>query len=415
MKKLLISLIPPPLLSAYHLAMAEGSALLAGYPSRKLTVIGITGTKGKSTVAELVRAMLEANGHTVALASTIRFAVGSESEPNLFKMTMPGRGYLMRFLRKALRAGATHAVVEITSEGARQFRHRGLELDALVFTNLSPEHLESHGGLEQYIEAKLSIARHLKESKKRPRIIVANSDDEIGMRFLETEAEVKKPFSLEDAKPYSADEHGARFLWRGQLIAVPLPGLFNLKNCLAALSLGEALSIPVSVMKKALEHIGPIPGRAERVEAGQRFSVIVDYAHTPDSLKALYEAYKGKRKICVLGSTGGGRDSWKRPEMGRIADEHCEVAILTEEDPYDEDPGKIVDDVAKGFSKRRPHIIPERRAAIRDALKEARDGDVVLITGKGTDPFIMGPRGDKQEWSDKEVAREELKKMGYHR
>ena len=395
--------------------MAEGSALLAGYPARKLTVIGVTGTKGKSTVTELIRAILEANGHTVALASTIRFSIGEDSEPNLFKMTMPGRGYIVRFLRKALRAGATHAVVEITSEGARQFRHRGIELDALVFTNLSPEHIESHGGLEQYIDAKLSIARHLKESAKRPRIIVANADDEIGLRFLETDVEVKKSFSLEDAKPYSADEQGARFLWRGQLIATPLPGLFSLKNCLAALSLGEALGIPVAVMKKALEHIGPIPGRAERVEAGQRFSVIVDYAHTPDSLKALYDAYKGKRKICVLGSTGGGRDAWKRPEMGRIADEHCDVAILTEEDPYDEDPRKIVDDVAKGFNKRRPHIIPERRAAIRDALKEARDGDVVLITGKGTDPFIMGKQGSKQEWSDKEVAREELKKMGYHR
>jgi UDP-N-acetylmuramoyl-L-alanyl-D-glutamate--2,6-diaminopimelate ligase len=415
MKKTILALTPALLLNTYHLLVAEVSALLAGYPSSKLTVIGVTGTKGKSTVAELIRAVLEANGHTVALASTIRFAVGPESEPNLFKMTMPGRGHLQRFLRRAVRAGATHAVVEMTSEGARQYRHKGIELDALVFTNLSPEHIESHGGLENYIAAKLSLAHHLEASRKRPRIIVANADDEVGLRFLEAEVEVRKQFSLEEARPYSADDAGARFVWRGQLIAVPLPGLFNLKNCLAALSLGEALGIPLPVMKKALEHIGPIPGRAERVEAGQRFSVVVDYAHTPDSLKALYEAYQGKRRICVLGSTGGGRDAWKRPEMGRIADEHCDVAILTEEDPYDEDPAKIVDDVAKGFRKRRPHIIPERRAAIRDALKEARDGDVVLITGKGTDPFIMGPRGGKQAWSDKEVAREELKKMGYHR
>ena len=167
-------------------------------------------------------------------------------------------------------------------------------------------------------------------------------------------------------------------------------------------------------MKKALEHVGTIPGRAERVERGQRFSVIVDYAHTPDSLRALYDAYGGSRKICVLGSTGGGRDRWKRPEMGRIADEFCDVSILTEEDPYDEDPHKIVDDLASGFVRRKPRIIPERRAAIRDALKEAREGDAVLITGKGTDPFIMGPKGGKVPWSDKKIAEEELQKLGYN-
>jgi UDP-N-acetylmuramoyl-L-alanyl-D-glutamate--2,6-diaminopimelate ligase len=415
MKRLLISLLPPSLLGAYHYTAAAVSALVAGSPSRKMVVIGITGTKGKSTTAELVRTILEGAGHTVALASTIRFSVGGESEPNLFKMTMPGRGYLQRFLAKALRAGATHAVIEMTSEGARQFRHVGLELDALVFTNLSPEHIESHGSLEHYIDAKLSLSRHLEHSRKRPRIIVANADDAVGARFLEAGVEVKAPFSLEDAKPYSADDNGVRFVWRGELFSVPLPGLFSLKNCLAALALGHSLGVETSVMKKALEHVGPIPGRAERVERGQRFSVIVDYAHTPDSLKALYEAYAGKRKICVLGSMGGGRDSWKSPEMGRIADEHCDVAILTEEDPYDDDPKRLVDNVAAGFRRRVPRIIPERRAAIRDALKEAHEGDAVLITGKGTDPFIMGPRGTKRPWSDKKVAEEELEKLGYHK
>lgn len=414
MKQLITSLIPAPVLHFYHLTFAYCGALLAGLPSRKLIVIGVTGTKGKSTTTELIRAILAEAGHTVAVASTIRFAIGMDSEPNLFKMTMPGRAYLQFFLARAVKARATYAVIEMTSEGARQFRHKGITLDALVFTNLSPEHIESHGGLEKYKQAKLSLMRHLEESPKRPRIIVANADDPVGKEFLEAKVELCVPFRLHDAEPYHVDEYSVRFLWRGELMSVPLPGLFNLKNCLAALALGEALNIPAMVMKKALEHVGVIPGRAERVEKGQQFSVIVDYAHTPDSLRALYDAYQGKRRICVLGSTGGGRDSWKRPEMGRIADEFCDVSILTEEDPYDEDPHKIVGEVAKGFVRHTPRIIPERRAAIRDALKEAHRGDVVLITGKGTDPFIMGPSGGKVPWSDKKVAEEELQKLGYN-
>ena len=210
MKSFLVSFLPAPILNSYHLAFAYLGALVFGFPSRKLFVIGVTGTKGKSTTVELIRAILTEAGHTVAVASTIRFAVGRDSEPNLFKMTMPGRAYLQRFLRKALNAGATHAVVEMTSEGAKQFRHKGITLNALVFTNLAPEHLESHGGLEKYKEAKLSLARHLESSSKRPRIIVANADDPVGQEFLKTVAEVRVPFHLSDAEPYTADDESVR-------------------------------------------------------------------------------------------------------------------------------------------------------------------------------------------------------------
>ncbi len=239
-------------------------------------------------------------------------------------------------------------------------------------------------------------------------------DDKYGQKFLDTSVEKRAPFSLADAQPYTADDKGTRFVWRGTLFSVPLPGIFNLQNCLTALALGEALDIQTSVMKKALEHTGVIPGRAERIEGGQPFAVIVDYAHTPDSLRALYETYKNKRIIAVLGNTGGGRDTWKRPSMGKIADEYCSVAYLTNEDPYDEDPQKIIDEVEAGFKTNKPKIILDRRAAIATALKEARDGDAVLITGKGTDPYIMGAHGKKEPWSDAAVAKEELSKLGYN-
>ncbi|HVV38764.1 MAG TPA: UDP-N-acetylmuramyl-tripeptide synthetase [Candidatus Paceibacterota bacterium] len=413
MKKLLRKLLPAPLLDAYHHTLAVGGSLVYRFPSKKLFVIAVTGTKGKSSTVELIRSILVEAGYNTAAASTIRFSIGKESEPNLFKMTMPGRFFLQHFLRRAVDAGASHAVIEMTSEGARQFRHKGIELNALVFTNLQPEHIESHGSFEKYAEAKLSLAKHLEDSPKRPRYIVANADDAYGKKFLDINVEVKKTFSLKDAEPYSVDDASVRFVWKRELLGAPLPGLFNLRNILAAVTLADAMEVPMPVIKRALAHHAPISGRAERVVAGQPYVVVVDYAHTPDSLKALYETYRDRRIIAVLGSTGGGRDAWKRIEMGRIADEYAHVAILTNEDPYDEDPQNIVDELAKGFTKKRPFVILDRRKAIREALREAKPTDAVLITGKGTDPYIMGPHGTKEVWSDKKVAEEELSKLGY--
>ena len=412
MKELLKRLTPQALLDFYYKSFAILGSWYYRRPSKKLFVVGITGTKGKSTTSELVRTMLAGQGLKVALASTIHFRIGDDIEPNLFKMTMPGHAYLQKFMRKAVDAGCTHAVIEMTSEGAKQFRHLGIELDALIFTNLQPEHIESHGSMEAYVEAKLRLAYGLEESSKRPRYIVANVDDQYGEKFLDVTVEAKAPFSLTDAEPYSVDDTSVRFMYKkGELFAVPLPGLFNLRNILATLSLGSAMGLDMKAMKKALEHVAPIAGRAERVEAGQQFAVVIDYAHTPDSLEALFETYKGKRIIVVMGSTGGGRDQWKRPAMGKLADKYCDVAILANEDPYDEDPKKILEAIAKGFFNRRPKIILDRREAIRAALREAKPGDVVLITGKGTDPYIMGPHGSKEEWSDKRVAEEELQKL----
>ncbi|MDE2071386.1 MAG: UDP-N-acetylmuramoyl-L-alanyl-D-glutamate--2,6-diaminopimelate ligase [Patescibacteria group bacterium] len=397
----------------YHWLFAWEAALRYGFPSRKLVVIGVTGTKGKSTVSELTYRVLTAAGHKTALASTIHFVIGDKAEPNLFKMTMPGRGHLQKFLRGAVDQGCTHAVIEMTSEGARQFRHKGIALDALVFTNIAPEHIESHGGFDNYLKAKLSLARALERSPKRPRFVAANLDDEHGKDFLAADVEQKVPFPLAQARSYNADDAGVRFVWRDILFAVPLPGMFNLYNSLAVVALCEAMGVPLEVMRRALEHTPAVAGRAERIECGQPFAVVVDYAHTADSLRALYETYTPSRIIAVLGNTGGGRDQWKRPLMGALADEYADLAILTNEDPYDEDPKKILTEMQRGFKKHTPKIVLDRRTAIADALRLAKAGDVVLITGKGTDPYIMGPRGQKEPWSDARVAQEELARLGY--
>jgi UDP-N-acetylmuramoyl-L-alanyl-D-glutamate--2,6-diaminopimelate ligase len=178
---------------------------------------------------------------------------------------------------------------------------------------------------------------------------------------------------------------------------------------LAVIKAAQFAGVPLPKISEALAALERIPGRTERINEGQPYQVIVDYAHTPDSLQALYDAYP-VRKICVLGNTGGGRDTWKRPEMGKIADEMCAEVILTDEDPYDEDPQQIVEQMAAGM-KRKPRIIMDRREAIHTALTLAQPGDAVLITGKGTDPYIMQANGKKLPWSDANVAREELRKL----
>ncbi len=467
--RLLYSLPPKPLRSLYHLALALAGALWHRFPARSLTVIGVTGTKGKTTVTELISAILEEAGYTVALSNGVRFKIGGSEERNLSRMTMPGRFFLERFLRRALSRGATHAVIEMTSEGAAQHRHRFLALDALVFTNLAPEHIESHGSFAAYRDAKLSIARALARSRKKTRVIVANADDAEGERFLAASRPAEQsPFSLKDTEPYEIQDDGITFTFGGHRIRSPLVGVFNLSNILAAATLARGLDIRTETIARAIASFAGVPGRMEYIREGQSFDVVVDYAHTPDSLRNVYAflkesisnfpafaktstsalasagkqfpisnkisndksqiSNKTKKLICVLGATGGGRDKWKRPEMGRIAAEYCDHIILTNEDPYDEDPNQILAELESGISNFQfpisKHVhdtkykvqnthekILDRRLAIRTALGIAQRGDTIIITGKGSDPSICGPRGTKEPWSDAVVAREELARL----
>ena len=396
---------------AYHFLLALTGTIIYRHPSRHIFVVGITGTKGKSSTAEFVNAALSAAGKKTAVLSTIRFKIGDTTRPNKYKMTMPGRFFTQKFLREAVDAGCDAAIIEMTSEGARFFRHLGVELDALIFTNLSPEHIESHGSFANYKRAKLRLAKRLAQSKKPVRMAIGNIDNEHAPSFLIWPVEKNIGYSLKDAQILSENEHGSTIKWNGIDISIPLPGRFNISNALAALTLAREMDLSLEEAKKGIEKLSLIRGRVERVDAGQAFSVIVDYAHTDDSLKKLYEAFPTSRKIAVLGSTGGGRDSWKRPVLGKIADEYCDEIIVTNEDPYDEDPMKIVNEVASGVKNHTPHIILDRREAIAKALSLAQPGDTVLISGKGTDPYIMGPHGTRLPWDDATVAREELEKM----
>ncbi|MCX6738529.1 MAG: hypothetical protein NT098_00565, partial [Candidatus Parcubacteria bacterium] len=214
--------------------------------------------------------------------------------------------------------------------------------------------------------------------------------------------------SLKDVEPYQTGINGITFTFEGENIVSPLPGVFNIYNALSAALCAKHFGVSVKSIALGIKNIPKIRGRMEKINEGQPFEVYVDYAHTADSLKQAYESLKGKNLICILGSTGGGRDRWKRPEMGAVADTYCNHIILTNEDPYDEDPENIINEVKSGIKNKTPEIIPDRREAIYTALSIAKQGDAIIITGKGTDPYIMEANGKMTPWDDAKIVREEL-------
>lgn len=408
-------IIPRSIFSAanplYHKILSFISALIYRFPSNNIFIVGVTGTKGKSSTVELVNAILEEAGYTTALSGTVRFKIGKESTDNMYKMSMPGRFVIQKFLRDAVNAKCTYVVMEMTSQGVAQYRHKNIHLDALIFTNLSPEHIESHGSYENYRNAKLELAKSLELSSKKRKLIIVNKDDKEAHRFLAYKIPESYTFSLKDAEPYILHDDGVSLTIDGKTFKSPLPGIINIYNMLAAITFAKTQNISNDIIVRALEKFTGTRGRIERIDEGQNFKVIVDYAHTADSLQKFYQIFGNTRKICVLGNTGGGRDKWKRSEMAKVAEEYCDEIILTNEDPYDEDPRSIVEDMSKALTKKKAEIIMDRREAVASALKKARPGDAVLLTGKGTDPYIMGPNNSKIPWSDAEVAREEIRKI----
>jgi len=394
--------IPKFIFSLYYQFWPLLGAVIYRLPSRKIKVIGITGTNGKTTVTHLATEILEAAGYKVASISSIRFKIGEKEWKNELKMTMPGRMKIQKFLRQAVDARCQYVVIEVTSEGIKQYRHKFIDFDVAVFTNLTPEHIEAHGGFENYKKAKGELFKIAKRA-------IINLDDENAEYFSALCKGKKYGYSV---KSGSID------------LKIPLLGKFNLYNALAAANVGLSQGVDMKVIKEALEKIEGIPGRMEEI-IKEPFSVIVDYAHTPDALEKVYKTVKGSHKlICVLGAAGGGRDKWKRPQMGKIAAHYCDEIILTNEDPYDEDPGKIISQIEAGVRSENPCDICigpagesdkehrkievvrvlDRKEAIKKALRDARRGDTIIITGKGAEPWLMTREG-RIAWDDREIVR----------
>ncbi|MCL4404197.1 Mur ligase family protein [Patescibacteria group bacterium] len=393
------------LYSAYHWLWAFLGALRFGFPSRHITVIGVTGTKGKSTTVELIAEALMANGHKVAFLTSVWRMVGGSRAKNLSGNSMPGRGSIQSFLNSARQAGCAYAVIEVTSQGVAQHRHLFIDWDAAVFLNLAPEHIESHGSFENYRAAKVAFFSSLRHSSKKTRLFFVNRKDPNSPWFIRSAERVP----------------GGRITEFDGYAPLKNPWFrsdFNRENAGAAAAVAEAFGVPAETVRRAFEDFGGVPGRMEFVQKDP-FAVVVDYAHTPDSLEAIYRSVRPEeifgrpgRLIAVLGSAGGGRDKWKRPKMGAVAARYCDALVLTSEDPFDEDDREIIKELRSGFADAQtPRLRPEntfevldRREAIRRAVGLARPGDTVVLTGKGSESYIRVASGNKVPWSEKDVV-----------
>jgi UDP-N-acetylmuramoyl-L-alanyl-D-glutamate--2,6-diaminopimelate ligase len=399
MKDLLKKFTPSFLISWYHFLLAFLGAIIYRFPSQKIFVVSVTGTKGKSTVVNLAGKILEEAGFKTGWVTSLTLKIGKKEWLNPYHMTMPGRFLIQKFLREMVDNKCHYALIEVTSEGILQYRHRFIDFKAAVFTNLAPEHIEAHGSFEKYREAKGKLFALAKD------IHIINLDDENSDYFLKFPAKKKYTYGLNRG---DVNRQNTKF-------KINLLGDFNIYNALAAICIGLSQGVDLEICKKALEKVKGIPGRMEIIDEGQDFTVIVDLAHTPDSFEKVFKLVNDlphNKIISVFGSAGGGRDRWKRPELGKIAAEYSDQIVLTNEDPYEEDPLVILNQIESGIKNSQAPIIKilDRREAIRKAFQSAQKNDIVLVLGKGTEQtMVIGSK--KIPWDDREVAREELKNI----
>ena len=416
--------------------MGSVAAALYDHPTRAMEVIGVTGTDGKTTTTNLLDAILSADGRRTGLMSTVDFKIGATRWPNNSRFTTLEAPEVQGMLARMRDEGVRTAIVETTSSGLALRRVWGVEYDIAVVTNITSEHLEVHGTLENYRRAKAMLFEAVDPQRVKPlpfpvaRVCVLNADD--------SSFEYLKPFCRAPIISYGIDHaasvmameielgsSGTRFLLRlpdggEREIRTPLVARFNVYNCLAALAVGYAQGIPVDVMAGALERFAGVSGRMERIDNGQPFAVIVDYAHTADSLAKVLDVLRPVtpgRLIVVFGSAGD-RDRVKRPEMGAVAARKADFAVITDEDPREEDAMSILREIAAGAetagaSEHARYVcVVGRREGIAAAFRMARAGDTVLLAGKGHEQSIVIGR-EKAPWDDRTVAREELAQVGY--
>lgn len=419
-------------------ALAFAAAWWYGDPTATLSVVGVTGTDGKTTTSFLAVAALERAGISTGLIGTVETKIGAAREPNPQHVTTPEAPELQATLRAIADAGDRAAVVETTSHGLALNRVEAIRYDAAVFTNLTHEHLELHGTFEAYRAAKVSLFERLAATpagRPWPRVGIVNHDDPNAAPFEAATrtsnaalltygtgagADVRATGIEEDASRLRFD--AAAPGWSGR-VALRLAGRFNVHNALAVIALGQGLGLDPEAVRAGIEDLEGVPGRMQRIEAGQPFGVIVDFAHSPASLEKVLDilgpgaAARGGGLIAVFGSAGE-RDRGKRPMMGRVAGERCRLVVVADEDPRGEEPVSILEEIAAGaeaVGRRRGEdllLIADRRIAIAAAFRRARPHDIVLLAGKGHEHTIEYASGDIP-WDEAAVARDALAAMGY--
>ena len=438
LKKVLKGFLSPQTILFYHRFLALFGNVLYFFPSHRMVVIGVTGTKGKTSTANFIWAALSASSSQVGLISTANMRIGEKETLNKYHMTMPGRFTIPKLMRQMRSAGCRFCVVEVTSEGIKQWRHAGINFDVVVFTNLTPEHLQSHeGSFEKYRETKGKLFEGLMQSKRKSvfgrevqKIIIVNNDSPEKKYFLNFPADKKITFGLFPGAVFTAssiDEtmKGVSFECAGAKYELAIPGRFNVANALPALIIAKIFNVSSEAIQRGFDYLDTIPGRMERINAGQNFAVFVDYAHEKESMTGLLEsAAKMRTKsiqriILLLGAEGGGRDKAKRGAMGEVAGKMADYIVVSNVDPYDDNPADIADDITRSvlefgigkFLDKDVFVVLDRQEGIRKALSLAKPGDIVLITGKGAEQSMILAGGKTIPWDDRDVVRDELERL----
>lgn len=426
-------MLPTGAVRQYHAALARLAAWRYGHPSRRMVVIGVTGTDGKTTTSWMIAQVLKASGAKVGLSSTVMTMISDRVALNESHMTMPGRFRLQRQLAAMVKAECRYVVIEMSSQGLAQNRHLGIDVDCAVITNLTPEHIEAHGSFEAYRQAKGVLFgqvmrggdKHI-DGRAVKKITVVNLDDPSAEYFFKFWAEEHHGVSLKAAPeiPLKLKEkthlwqashvrpggEGMKFSVNGENVTLPYPGEYNVYNALEAIAVASAYGVPLEKSVAALATILPIPGRAERIHLPNGGVAMIDYAVTPVALESLYRTLKNegtKKIIGVFGAAGGGRDHWKRPELGRIAEQYCAEIILTTEDPDNENPQEIAEAIMAGMTdagRAKTTIVLDRGRAIKQGIEHAERGTVVAITGMGSETSMI-VKGKMVKWSDVETVK----------
>lgn len=423
-KQFLRKIIPYGFILQFHKIRAIAASIKYGFPSKKLKIIAVAGTKGKTTTTNMIARILEDSGHKVAMLSTANFQIGGKKWLNDVKLTTPSPSYVQKFLKKAVDEKCEYAILETSSHGMVQFRYWGIKFQTVIFTNLTSDHLDYHKTFENYKKAHYPL---LAQGVKN---LIVNYDDfntheilDFSGSFMKTVFMIKDHDDLKNvfvakASNVQLGEDGALFdlaLGEGKYaVKLPLLGEFNVYNALGAIMVCRAEKVSMEAIVKSLATIRNIPGRLEKIDEGQNFEVIVDYAHSPESLENVYgvlRPYVKGKMIAVLGGTGD-RDKTYRAQGGKLADKFADIVVVTNEDPYSEDVEDIIDQVMSGIKNKKLDEnlfrISDRREAIKKAFDLASSDDLVIITGKGCEQFMIF--GDKKiSWDDREVAREILK------
>jgi UDP-N-acetylmuramoyl-L-alanyl-D-glutamate--2,6-diaminopimelate ligase len=402
--------VPEVVVADARAAMAPAAARFFDDPSAELRVVGITGTNGKTTVAFLLRALLEATGVPTGLLGTVKSVVGGREEEVV--RTTPEAIDLQRGFRRMLDAGDRACAMEVSSHALELRRTDSIHWSCRVFTNLTQDHLDFHPTMEAYFLAK----RRLFQGPGRA---IVNVNDSYGRR-LASELGTATTFAIEADADFRArevrfDRAGSEFACdtpAGSVrVRTALPGRFNVENALAAIAAAVALGAPLDALPEALSRAARVPGRFEPVDEGQEFAVLVDYAHTPDSLENVLRSARALTagRLHVVFGAGGDRDRSKRPLMGEVAARLADRVIVTSDNPRSEDPRAIIDEILAGADGRL-EVEPDRRRAIERALEEARPGDVVVIAGKGHEQG-QEVAGRKLPFDDRDVARDALRRL----